>query len=107
MPWTLVREKRRGGAPVHFCFHPPPPPLTPYPTASLSLHKHHGAGWITDMAPLGAGASSRVHESFIGPPLDEVDGASRVLDPVFSCVASGGRVRMVGLFLKDYMSASW
>jgi hypothetical protein len=27
--------------------------------------------------------------------------------PVFSHVASGGKVRMVGLFLKDYMSASW
>ena len=59
------------------------------------------------MAPLGAGASSRVHESFVGPPLDEVDGAARILDPIFSHVSSGGKVRMVGLFLKDYMSASW
>jgi len=64
-------------------------------------------GWITDMAPCGAGASTKAHESFIGPPLDEVDGASRVVDPIFCHVNSGGLERMVGLFLKDYMSASW
>jgi NAD(P)-dependent dehydrogenase (short-subunit alcohol dehydrogenase family) len=64
-------------------------------------------GWITDMAPLGAGASARVHEAFVGPPLDEVDGAARILDPLFVHVQSGGKEKMVGLFLKDYMSASW
>lgn len=64
-------------------------------------------GWVTDMAPVGVGAASRQHESFVGPPLDEVDGASRVLDPIFVHVSSGGKEKMVGLFLKDYMSASW
>ena len=64
-------------------------------------------GWVTDMAPLGVGNASRQHESFVGPPLDEVDGASRVLDPVFVHVSSGGREKMVGRFLKDYMTASW
>lgn len=64
-------------------------------------------GWITDMAPLGSGASSKIHEAFVGPPLDEIDGASRVLDPIFVHVNSGGKERMSGLFLKDYHVASW
>jgi len=62
-------------------------------------------GWITDMAPLNQGASSKTHESFTGPPLDEVDGAARVLDPIFSHVVHGSKVS--GAFLKDYHLASW
>ena len=42
-------------------------------------------GWVTDMAPGGVGATAALHETFVGPPLDDEDGAARVLDPVFRC----------------------
>eukprot|EP01036_Dinobryon_divergens_P026302 gene26302-34929_t len=64
-------------------------------------------GWVTDMAPGGVGASSLAHETFIGPPLDDEDGAARVLDPVFSYANSQGDIKMFGHFYKDYMKASW
>ena len=64
-------------------------------------------GWITDMAPGNVGNASRERETFVGPPLDEVDGASRVLDPVFVHVNSGGKEKTHGQFLKDYLRASW
>ncbi|CAL1157150.1 unnamed protein product [Cladocopium goreaui] len=41
-------------------------------------------GWVTDMAPDGVGTVAATHETWIGPPLDEEDGAARVLDPLFS-----------------------
>ena len=44
-------------------------------------------GWVTDMAPGGVGARAATHETHIGPPLDETDGAARVLDPLFMHVA--------------------
>ena len=64
-------------------------------------------GWVTDMAPGGLGVTAKVHETFIGPPLDDEDGAARVLDPVFSYIASEGEIKMFGNFYKDYMKASW
>lgn len=64
-------------------------------------------GWVTDMAPKGIGAQSRIHETFVGPPLDDLDGAARVLDPIFSHVLSGGRDTSNGHFWKDYMKANW
>lgn len=64
-------------------------------------------GWVTDMSPGGLGGASRAHETFVGPPLDDEDGAARVLDPVFSFINSAGAVKMYGHFYKDYMKASW
>jgi NAD(P)-dependent dehydrogenase (short-subunit alcohol dehydrogenase family) len=64
-------------------------------------------GWVTDMAPKGLGAQSRIHETFVGPPLDDLDGASRVLDPVFVHINSGGVDTSNGHFWKDYMKSSW
>ena len=51
--------------------------------------------------------SARTHETFIGPPLDDEDGASRVLDPIFSHINSGGTEKHHGNFYKDYFKASW
>ena len=59
------------------------------------------------MAPGGVGASSLAHETFIGPPLDDEDGAARVLDPAFTFSNSDGQIKMFGHFYKDYMKASW
>lgn len=64
-------------------------------------------GWVTDMAPRGLGAQAKIHETFIGPPLDDLDGASRVLDPIFAHLASGGEDTSNGHFLKDYMKSNW
>jgi hypothetical protein len=39
------------------------------------------------------------------PPLDAIDGAARVLDPIFSGYNTGDHPW--GLFLKDYRPISW
>ena len=37
------------------------------------------------------------------PPLDEVDGAARVMDPIFTA----GDNPSYGIFLKDYAKRTW
>jgi hypothetical protein len=59
------------------------------------------------MSPGGLGATAAKHETFVGPPLDDEDGAARVLDPVFSHVNGGGVDKKCGNFYKDYLKASW
>jgi NAD(P)-dependent dehydrogenase (short-subunit alcohol dehydrogenase family) len=61
-------------------------------------------GWITDEDPV-AIAARKVEEHGFHPPLDAVDGAARILDPVFTGVRTGEHVW--GLFLKDYAPAPW
>ena len=66
-------------------------------------------GWVTDMSPTGIGATASTHETFVGPPLDDEDGSSRVVDPIFSHVnnhVSGSKLQF-GNFYKDYYKASW
>ena len=48
---------------------------------------------------------ARVRTDGFVPPLDDVDGAARVYDPVVRGVRDGER--LVGLFLKDYRPVSW
>ena len=64
-------------------------------------------GWVTDNAPGGLGAKAQMHETHVAPPLDEDDGASRVLDPIFRHLNSGGEFRQHGFFWKDYEVSSW
>ena len=61
-------------------------------------------GWVTDedAAPL---AERKRSEHGFTPPLDIVDGAARILDPIFSGFRTGEHVW--GLFLKDYKPAPW
>ena len=61
-------------------------------------------GWVTDedAAPL---AERKRTETGFTPPLDVVDGAARILDPIFSGLNSGTHVW--GLFLKDYRPVPW
>jgi NAD(P)-dependent dehydrogenase (short-subunit alcohol dehydrogenase family) len=60
-------------------------------------------GWVTEENPHPKRARLRA-KGFV-PPLDEVDGAARVYDPVVRGVRDGERLS--GLFLKDYRPTSW
>ncbi len=61
-------------------------------------------GWVTDEDPLHhVDRKQAVHD--FHPPLDCVDGAARVLDPIYTGFASGRHPW--GLFLKDYRSVDW
>ena len=63
-------------------------------------------GWVTDMAPLGVGAVAATHATFVGPPLDEIDGAARVLDPIFMHLADRSWT-CFGKLWKDYHVTDW
>jgi NAD(P)-dependent dehydrogenase (short-subunit alcohol dehydrogenase family) len=61
-------------------------------------------GWVTDEDPVvHAQRKTQIHG--FHPPLDIVDGAARIVDPVFDGVTSG--THLWGLFLKDYKPAPW
>jgi NAD(P)-dependent dehydrogenase (short-subunit alcohol dehydrogenase family) len=61
-------------------------------------------GWITDEDAAPIAERKRAEHGF-SPPLDVVDGAARILDPIFSGWNTGEHVW--GLFLKDYKPAPW
>jgi NAD(P)-dependent dehydrogenase (short-subunit alcohol dehydrogenase family) len=60
-------------------------------------------GWVTDEDP--AIHAARKAEEGFAPPLDIIDGAARIVDPIFAGVNTGEHVW--GQFLKDYKSAPW
>jgi NAD(P)-dependent dehydrogenase (short-subunit alcohol dehydrogenase family) len=61
-------------------------------------------GWVTDEDPAHhAERKQRVHG--FHPPLDIVDGAARIVDPLLDGVNTGRH--LWGLFLKDYKPAPW
>lgn len=61
-------------------------------------------GWVTDEDPHTI-AKRKTEEHDFHPPLDIVDGAARIVDPVFDGVNRGEH--LWGLFLKDYKPAPW
>jgi len=61
-------------------------------------------GWVTDEDPFAKSVVKEEEQRF-APPLDSIDGAARVMDPIFSGFNSG--VHCWGQFLKDYQPTRW
>lgn len=60
-------------------------------------------GWVTDEDP--AIHAARKAEAGFSPPLDIIDGAARIADPIFVGELTGSHTW--GQFLKDYKPAPW
>lgn len=61
-------------------------------------------GWVTDEDPVALAAFKQTVHDF-QPPLDIVDGAARICDPLFDGILSGHH--WCGKFLKDYHPIDW
>ncbi len=79
-------------------------------TSALALSKEGifmnavDTGWVTDEDPVElAKKKEEVHD--FQPPLDIVDGAARVMDPLFDGINTGKH--WCGKFLKDYNPIDW
>ena len=59
------------------------------------------------MAPGAVGVTSARHATWVGPPLDEVDGAARVLDPVFCHLKDPKKWLIKGYCFRNFFVAGW
>ena len=74
-----------------------------YFTAGIHMNSVD-TGWVTDEDPVEI-AARKVAEHRFHPPLDIVDGAARIVDPIIDGINSGRHVW--GQFLKDYEPTDW
>jgi len=61
-------------------------------------------GWVTDEDPAHL-AARKAREHRFSPPLDIVDGAARIVDPIFDGFLTGRH--RCGFFFKDYAPTPW
>ncbi|MCO4745810.1 MAG: SDR family NAD(P)-dependent oxidoreductase [Proteobacteria bacterium] len=61
-------------------------------------------GWVSDEDPAHHAARKQEEHNF-HPPLDIVDGAARIVDPILDGINTGKH--LWGLFLKDYKPTDW
>ena len=64
-------------------------------------------GWINDENPLEK-ASKIAKNNRFQTPIDEIDAAARILDPIFSDInGDNNNAKIFGKFLKDYKETEW
>ena len=80
-------------------------------TAAGELARRHriymnavDTGWVTDENPL-VRAKKNAETLHFETPIDEIDAAARILDPIFSRIR--GDNPLYGKFLKDYKETEW
>lgn len=82
-------------------------------TSSEDLAKNHrifmnsvDTGWINDENPA-VKATKIAETNLFQTPIDEIDAAARILDPIFSGVNNSVEEKDYGKFLKDYHESEW